>query len=151
MFKILMDYPSKEEELMILDRFTEGQLHSPQAVITATDIKNIQEIVPRLYADIEIKKYVTTIVDATRHPDNYKINLGQYIKFGASPRASIYLILGAKAHALLRGRGYVTPDDVKAVVPDVLRHRILLSYEAEAEEISVDSIIMQIVKAIPVP
>jgi len=151
MFKVLMDYPSKEEELVILDRFTEGNLHSPQAVINATEIKKIQEIVPRLYADIEIKKYVTSIVDATRYPDNYHLNLARYIKFGSSPRASINLILGAKAYALLRGRGYVKPDDVKAVAPDVLRHRIILTYEAEAEEISVDSIIKQIIKAIPVP
>lgn len=151
MFKILMDYPSKEEELIILDRFTEGNFHSPKPVITATDLKNIQEIVPRLYADIEIKRYVTTIVDATRHPADYKIDLATYIRYGASPRASIYLILGAKAHALLRGRGYVTPDDVKAVAHDVLRHRILLSYEAEAENISVDFIIGQILRKVPVP
>lgn len=151
MFKILMGYPSKSEELVILDRFTEGNLYAPRKVITIGDIKKIQAVVPRIYADIEVKKYVTTLVDATRNPDDYRIPLASYIRFGASPRASIYLILGAKAHALIRGRGFVIPDDVKAVAHDVLRHRVLLSYLAEAENITVDMIIDQIIKSVPVP
>ncbi|MDD1723675.1 MAG: MoxR family ATPase [Methanospirillum sp.] len=151
MFKVLMGYPSKSEELVILDRFTEGNLYAPRKVIAVAEIKKIQAVVPRIYADIEVKKYVTTLVDATRNPGDYRIPLAPYIRFGASPRASIYLILGAKAHALIRGRGFVLPDDVKAVAHDVLRHRILLSYLAEAENITVDMIIDQIIKSVPVP
>lgn len=151
MFKVLMGYPTIAEELVILDRFTEGDQYKPRAVLSAADIKKIQRVVPALYADIEIKKYVTTLVDATRHPDAYNLPLASYIRYGASPRASIYLVLGAKAHALLRGRGYVLPDDVKAVAHDVLRHRILLTYMAEAEGIAVDTIIDQIIRTVPVP
>lgn len=151
MFKVLMGYPSKEEELIILDRFTQGDHYTPKPVLSAEDIKKIQKVVPSLYADIEIKKYVTTLVDATRYPASYSLPLASYIRYGASPRASIYLILGAKAHALLRGRGYVLPDDVKAVAHDVLRHRILLTYMAEAEGIAVDTIIDQIIRTVPVP
>jgi len=151
MFKIMMGYPSKTEELLILDRFTEGISYQPKPVISAADIKKIQKVVPAIYADLEIKKYVTSLVDATRNPGDYQIPLAPYIRYGASPRASIYLMLGAKAHALLRGRGFVLPDDVKAVAHDVMRHRILLTYLAEAEEISVDSIIDQIIRTVPVP
>ncbi|HOW04722.1 MoxR family ATPase [Methanospirillum hungatei] len=151
MFKVLMGYPSKSEELLILDRFTEGVCYQPKPVISASDIKKIQTVVPSIYADLEIKKYVTSLVDATRNPKEYQIPLASYIRYGASPRASIYLMLGAKAHAILRGRGFVIPDDVKAVAHDVLRHRILLSYLAEAEEITVDSIIDQIIRTVPVP
>lgn len=151
MFKVLMGYPSKIEEMLILDRFTEGISYKPRPVISTSEIKKIQKVVPLVYADSEIKKYIISLVDATRNPSDYKIPLGPYIRYGASPRASIYLMLGAKAHALLQGRGYVLPDDVKAVAHDVFRHRILLSYLAEAEEIVVDSVIDQIIKTVPIP
>ncbi len=151
MFKVLMGYPSRNEEMLILDRFTEGISYKPKPVISTEEIQKIQKIVPTIYADIEIKKYITSLVDATRNPSDYQIPLGSYIRYGASPRASIYLMLGAKAHALLRGRGYVLPDDVKAVAHDVLRHRILLTYLAEAEEIVVDSVIDEIIRIVPIP
>ena len=151
MFKVLMGYPSRNEEMLILDRFTEGISYKPKPVISTEEIQKIQKIVPTIYADIEIKKYITSLVDATRNPSDYQIPLGSYIRYGASPRASIYLMIGAKAHALLRGRGYVLPDDVKAVAHDVLRHRILLTYLAEAEEIVVDSVIDEIIRIVPIP
>ena len=151
MLKVLMGYPSRNEEMLILDRFTEGISYKPKPVISTEEIQKIQKIVPTIYADIEIKKYITSLVDATRNPSDYQIPLGSYIRYGASPRASIYLMLGAKAHALLRGRGYVLPDDVKAVAHDVLRHRILLTYLAEAEEIVVDSVIDEIIRIVPIP
>ena len=151
MFKVLMGYPSRNEEMLILDRFTEGISYKPKPVISTAEIQKIQKIVPTIYADNEIKKYITSLVDATRNPSDYQIPLGSYIRYGASPRASIYLMIGAKAHALLRGRGYVLPDDVKAVAHDVLRHRILLTYLAEAEEIVVDSVIDEIIRIVPIP
>jgi MoxR-like ATPase len=151
MFKVMMTYPKKEEEVTILGRFTEGITLQPVQVITAEKILEIQEFTKRVYADPAIKDYVASLVDATRYPANYGIDLADYIAFGASPRASIYLILGAKAHAVLRGRGYVVPEDVKAIAHDVLRHRLILTYEAEADRITPESIIDTVLKTVKVP
>lgn len=151
MFKIIMGYPSKAEEITILERFTEGVEITPTPVISGEAILSLQKFVPRLYADQEIKNYVTTLVDATRNPDRYNLELAHYIAYGASPRASIFLILGAKAHALLRGRGFVVPEDVKAIAGEVLRHRIILTYQAEADGITSDAIVSQVLQKIPVP
>jgi len=151
MFKIIMGYPSKAEEVTILDRFTEGIKITPQPVITADTILSLQQFLPRVYADVEIKNYVTSLVDATRNSERYGLQLGDYIAYGASPRATIFLVLGAKAHALLRGRGYVVPEDVKAIAAEVLRHRIILTYQAEADGVTTDSVITQILKSVPVP
>nr|WP_319537559.1 MoxR family ATPase [uncultured Methanospirillum sp.] len=151
MFKIIMGYPSKAEEVTILDRFTEGIKITPQPVITADTILSVQQFLPRVYADVEIKNYVTSIVDATRNSECYGLQLADYIAYGASPRATIFLVLGAKAHALLRGRGYVVPEDVKAIAAEVLRHRIILTYQAEADGVTTDSVIIQILKNVPVP
>ena len=151
MFKILMGYPSKAEEVTILDRFTEGVKITSKAVITADTILSLQQFLPRIYADIEIKNYVTSIIDATRNPARYGLQLSEYIAYGASPRATIFLVLGAKAHALLRGRGYVVPEDVKAIACEVLRHRIILTYQAEADGVSTDSVVSQILKSVLVP
>jgi MoxR-like ATPase len=104
-----------------------------------------------MHADAAIKRYVTDLVDATRHPDTYGIDTAQYIAYGASPRASISLVLGAKARALMAGRGFVLPEDVKAVAHDALRHRILLTYEGEAEGVTPDTIIDCILKTVMVP
>ncbi len=151
MFKIIMGYPSKSEEVTILDRFTEGIKITPQPVITADTILSLQQFLPRVYADVEIKNYVTSLVDATRNSERYGLQLADYIAYGASPRATIFLVLGAKAHALLRGRGYVVPEDVKAIAAEVLRHRIILTYQAEADGVTTDSVITQILKSVPVP
>ncbi|PKL59657.1 MAG: ATPase [Methanomicrobiales archaeon HGW-Methanomicrobiales-4] len=151
MFKILMGYPSKAEEVTILNRFTEGVKITPRPVISADTILSVQKFLPRIYADIEIKNYVTSIIDATRRPDAYGLPLADYIAYGASPRATIFLVLGAKAHALLRGRGYVVPEDVKAIATEVMRHRIILTYQAEADNIATDSIITQILQKVLVP
>ncbi len=151
MFKIIMGYPSKAEEITILERFTEGVEITPTPVISGEAILSLQKFVPRLYADQEIKNYVTALVDATRNPDRYNLELAHYIAYGASPRASIFLILGAKAHALLRGRGFVVPEDVKAIAGEVLRHRIILTYQAEADGITTDAIVSQVLQKIPVP
>ncbi len=151
MFKIIMGYPSKAEEVTILDRFTEGVKITPQPVITADSILSLQMFLPRIYADVEIKNYVTSLVDATRNSERYGLQLSDYIAYGASPRATIFLVLGAKAHAMLRGRGYVVPEDVKAIAAEVLRHRIILTYQAEADGVTTDSVITQILKSVPVP
>ncbi len=151
MFKIIMGYPSKTDELTILDRFTDGIQTNPKPVITTDKIIEIQKIIPLIYADTGIKKYVTTLVDATRYPEKYEIPLREYISFGASPRATIYLILGAKAYALLNGRGYVIPEDIKAVASDVLCHRIILNYQAEADGITSQKIVKNILDKIMVP
>ena len=151
MFKLMIDYPKKHEEVEIMDRFTEGVVIKPTPVITADQIVEMQKFNKSIYADTKIKEYVAEIIDATRYPDKYDIDLSGYIEYGASPRASLWLILGGKAHAMLNGRGYVKPGDIKAVAHDVLRHRIILTYEAEAEEITTDEIIKRILAKIRVP
>lgn len=151
MFKVLMTYPDKNDEVVILDRFTEGVQIEPSKILSVDKLLAIQDFTRKVYADAAIKHYVTDLVDATRHPADYGLDLGNYISYGSSPRASINLILGAKAHAILKGRGYVIPEDVKAVAPDVLRHRILLTYEAEADSITPDAIIGTLLKTVKVP
>jgi MoxR-like ATPase len=151
MFKVLMTYPDKTDEVAILDRFTEGTTITPRKVITIDRILEIQAFTRNVYADAAIKRYACDLVDATRHPDTYGIGEGRYIALGASPRASIFLVLGGKAHALLAGRGYVIPEDLKAIAHDVLRHRILLTYEGEADGITTDRIIDRILGVVQVP
>jgi MoxR-like ATPase len=151
MFKVLMSYPKKEEEVRILDRFTEGTTRAPKKVMGIEKILAIQAFTTSLYANAAIKRYVTDIVDATRNPAAYGIDNAKYIAYGASPRASIGMILGAKAHALLGGRGFVLPEDVRAVAHDVLRHRIILTYEGEAEGVTPDAIIDRILMSVTVP
>ncbi len=120
-----MTYPDMTEEMTVLDRFTEGMIITPRKVVTTEKINEIQAFTQKIYADAAIKRYACEVVDATRHPDTYGIEEARYVALGASPRATIFLILGGKAHALLNGRGYVIPEDVRAVAHDVLRHRIL--------------------------
>jgi len=151
MFKVLMGYPSKEEEVAILDRFTEGADHEVTTVAGIAEILEVQAFTRKIYTDPVIKQYVAGLVDATRHPGSYGIDTAHFIAFGASPRASISLVMGAKAHALASGRGYVIPEDVTAVAHDVLRHRILLTYEGEAERVTPDSIIDRILSTVKVP
>ncbi len=151
MFKLLMGYPNKVEETEIIERFTEGKSIEVKKVLSAKRIVEIQGFTQSVYADRKIKEYVAEIVDATRHPENYNLNIDGHIEYGASPRASLYLVLGAKANAILNGRGYVVPEDIKAIAHDVLRHRILLTYEAEAEGITSDDIITKILERVRVP
>ncbi|MFH1173892.1 MAG: MoxR family ATPase [archaeon] len=153
-FKLLVTYPSMDHELQILQKnitlhnFEEFNL---KPILTPTKILSAQAEVKKVYIDERISKYVVTIVEATRHPDKYKIEHGKYIEFGGSPRASIALFIAAKAHAFINGRTYVTPQDIKDVCHQVLRHRILLNYEGQAEEINTDAIITEILNTIPVP
>ena len=151
MFKMLMDYPTRDDEIEIMERFTEGKEHSVSKLLSSEQILEIQKFNQEIYADRKIKEYVAEIVDATRHPERYDLDIDGYIEYGASPRASLWLILASKAHAMINGRGYVKPEDIKAIAHDVLRHRVLLTYEAEAEEKTSDEMITRILEKIKVP
>jgi len=151
MFKILIDYPTKENEIIIMDRFTEGLKINVSKLISSQKIIEMQEFNQKIYADRKIKEYVSEIIDATRHPEKYGLDINGHIEYGASPRASLWLILAGKAHAMMNARGYVKPEDIKAVAYEVLRHRILLTYEAEAENKTSDEIITLILEKIKVP
>jgi MoxR-like ATPase len=152
MLKLKVTYPSPAEERMIMDRMTVGQAIKVEKVITPEDIIRARKVIAEIYVDDKVKEYIINIVFATREPDKYGLaNMKDLIAYGASPRATIYLNIAAKAHAFLRGRGYITPEDVKAIGLDVLRHRIIITYEAEAEEKSSDDIVKQIFDTIEVP
>lgn len=152
MLKIKVDYPEKKEESEIIKRNLAPKPADVKAVVTPADIVKSRQIVNSIYVDEKIIQYIIDIVFATRKPEDYNLaDLKDLISFGASPRASIYLTKAAKANAFLRHRGYVTPEDVRLVGTDVLRHRIILSYEAEAEEINSEKIINRIFDEIEVP
>ncbi|HKU84255.1 MAG TPA: MoxR family ATPase [Candidatus Nitrosocosmicus sp.] len=151
MFKLLISYPRREEESKIIQRFTEGFDVRVQKIISVPELMEIQKFTSQVYADQKIREYVAQIVDATRHPEDYDLDIDNKVEYGASPRASLWLTAGAKSHAILNGRGYVTPEDVRDIIYDVLRHRILLTYDAEAEDITSDQIIKTIIEKIPVP
>lgn len=152
MLKICVGYPSREEERLILDRMAHAEPPAPiQPIITPEQILRARQTVDEIYIDDKIKAYIIDLIFATREPEQAGLNLKEYIKYGASPRATISLTLAARAHAFMEGRGYVTPQDIKSVAPDVLRHRLLLTYEAEAEELTTDELIRQILAEIPVP
>lgn len=152
MLKVKVDYPSRQEERMIIDRMTGASLPLVNPVITPNDIIHARDIVRQIYVDDKIKEYVLDLVVTTRTPGNNGLSdLNTLIDFGASPRASINLITAARAHAFLKGRGFVTPEDIKQIAPDVLRHRIIPSYEAEAENITTDHIVKRILDHTDVP
>lgn len=151
MFKLLISYPKQEEESKIIERFTKGITINASKIISTEKLLELQKFNQKIYVDEKIRDYVSRIVDATRYPKNYDLDMSDKIEFGASPRASIWLTMGAKSQALLKGRGYVTPQDIKDVAHDVLRHRILLTYEAEAEDMTSDQIIDSILDKIEVP
>lgn len=151
MFKILISYPTIEQESEIIQRFTEGISYKATRILSGEKLLEMQDFVPKIYADEKIRNYITQIVDATRFPTKYDLKLSHLIEYGASPRASIWLTISAKANALLQGRGFVIPKDVQDVVYDVLRHRIILTYEAESEDIATDDIIQKIIDKITIP
>jgi MoxR-like ATPase len=151
MLKLKVTYPTPEEELLIQDRMTSGKTITVNKVTTPAEIMDARKAMQQIYIDDKVKKYIVDIVCATRDPKKYGLDLEGLIGYGASPRATIYLNLAARAHAFLRGRAYVTPDDVKIIGPDVLRHRIILSYEAEAEELKSDDIVAKVFNGVEVP
>ena len=152
MLKLKITYPNKKEERLIMDKM--ASLHPPTKVeplFTRDDVSRLRELVDSIYIDEKVRDYIVDIVFATREPAAYKLDIKDYIQYGASPRATIYLAVAAKAHAFLQGRGYVTPQDVKDIGFDVLRHRIIMTYEAEAEDLTSEDIIKKIFDTIEVP
>ena len=152
MLKLKIDYPNKDEERQILDRMAvTDQEFDIKAVIGPKDISDVRSVVDEIYIDDKIKDYIVNVVCATRDPKKYGIDLGNFINYGASPRATIYLTIAAKAHAFIQQRGYVTPQDVKSIGMDVLRHRVIISYEAEAEGKTSEDIVKTVFDNIEVP
>jgi MoxR-like ATPase len=152
MLKLRITYPNKKEERAIQERMAHTAPNiGVTPVVTPADIMQARGIVDQIFMDEKIKDYIVDLVFATREPDAYKLDLKQYIQYGASPRATLYLTLAAKAHAFISGRGYVTPQDVKSVALDVMRHRVIISYEAEAEEITSDTIVQRVLDHVEVP
>ncbi len=152
MLMIKVGYPTKDEERAIMDRMTAPVRAGAERAATPQEIAEARSVVQEVYIDDKIKDYIVNIVQATREPKAYGLGeLADFIGFGASPRASIYLNLAARAHAFLRHRGYVTPEDIKAIGVDVLRHRVILTYEAEAEEITSETVIRKLFERVEVP
>jgi len=153
MFKLQMGYPNITDELKImhqnvtLKKFEEFKLNT---VMTPDIILKAQQDVKKVYLDKKVEKYIVSIVEATRNPEKYKLETGKFIEYGTSPRSSIALFIASKAHALVKGKSFVTPMDVKEIAHNVLRHRIILNYEGQAEEISTDKIIDEILKKVPI-
>ncbi len=152
MFKLLVEYPARNDERNMLDRMTGASKPHARSVVAPETILDARKLVKQVFVDDRLKDYVLNLVVATRKPSEFGLaHLKPLISFGASPRAGIFLIEATRAHAFLHGRGYVIPDDVKEVAPDVLRHRVLTSYEAEAENITSDEIVKQVLNKVQVP
>ncbi|MBN9521135.1 AAA family ATPase [bacterium] len=152
MLKVLIDYPARADELAILDRMGGLEASTELApVLTAAQLEGLRRAADAVYVDAKVKGYLLDVVRATRHPADYGLDLAGLIQLGASPRATISLHRAAKAHALLAGRNYVAPEDVKAMAPDVLRHRLVVSFEAEAEDLRPDHLVKQVLDRLPVP
>ena len=155
LFKVVVKYPSFEEERLIVKRMAlaekSHQLDVVEPVLDAAKIIELRQLAREVYVDDKIVEYVLRLVDATRYPEKYNLPLKSYIRFGASPRASIYLTRAARSRAMVAGRGFVKPDDVKAVMNEILRHRIIPTYEAEADEVDSDEIVRRIREGVAVP
>jgi MoxR-like ATPase len=151
MLKLKLDYPSPDEEKEILERMSGASVPQAEAVIGLEEILRAREAFHAIYVDERIKDYAVRLVHATRKPRDYHLELEGLVQYGASPRATLYLVAAARGHAFLRGRGFVTPEDVKAIGADVLRHRLILSFEAEAESITPDEVIQRVFDAVEVP
>lgn len=152
MLKVVVNYPNRDEELQILRRMSKTSTSFEiNAVTSPVDIKAAQKLIDDIYVDEKVEGYVVDLVMATRTPESYGLKLDQMIQFGCSPRATINLTLAAKANAFLAGRGYVTPSDVRELALDVLRHRLMITYEAEAEDKTSDSVVMEILNHLPMP
>ncbi len=152
MLKIIVDYPSKSEERKVVDSVLDDIRREVQPVLEPQQLVEIKQTVSTLYMDDKVKDYVLDVVTATRRPEEFRLKeLKPLIEYGASPRASINLCLAARANAFLAGRGYVTPQDVKDIALDVLRHRVILTYEAEAEQMTSDDVVRKVLESVPVP
>jgi MoxR-like ATPase len=151
MLKVMIDYPDKKQELEILQKNSFSLAETVHPVVTPEDLAGLSNLVDQIYMDDKLKSYIVDLVSATRDPRPFGLDIADYIEYGASPRATIFLARAAKARAFLSGRAYVTPQDIKTVAPDVLRNRIILSFEAEAEDMKTDDVIKQVFDAVEVP
>lgn len=151
MLKVVVTHPSMDDERRIMNRFTRKQNIDVQQVLSAEQIFTMRDILDQVYCDEKVGDYILDIVFCTRDPAKYKLDIAHQIEYGASPRASLYLNMAARANAMLNGRAYATPQDVKEIAYDVLRHRVILTYEAEAEEITSTDVIGAILSHVPVP
>jgi len=152
MLMVKVGYPTREEERKIMDRMTQPETARAEPVVTPAELLDARKVVKQVYVDEKVKEYIVDVVFATREPAKHGMkDLAPLIEFGASPRASIALNLAARAHAFLKHRGYVTPEDVKAVGPDVLRHRLVLTYEADAEEVTSEQVVKRVFEVVEVP
>ncbi|HET9132095.1 MAG TPA: MoxR family ATPase, partial [Terriglobia bacterium] len=150
--KVKIGYPSREEELAIMKQNIANEDKRVKAVVSPKEILSARDVVKQVYMDEKIERYILDIVFATRQPKDFKLEkLAPMISYGASPRATINLALASKAHAFIKRRGYVIPEDVRAICPDVLRHRVAVTYEAEAEEITSETIVAEILNSVEVP
>jgi len=152
LLKLRISYPSKTEEKQIMERMTQGAEPKAQPAVEAAAIVRARRLCDRIYVDEKLKEYIVNLVFATRFPAEHSLaDLAPLVRYGASPRASIYLLTAARAMAFLRRRGFVIPEDIKELAPDVLRHRTILSYEAEAEELTTDDIVRRVLEGVEVP
>lgn len=151
MLKLIIDYPDKAEEKEIMKRVGFDAPTVIEEVISPSILEDMVSLIQQIYVDEKLKDYMVDLVFATRRPVDYGIEIADYIQYGASPRATIYLSQVARAYAFLQGRAYVTPQDIKSIAPDVLRHRIILTYEAEAEDVTTEQIIGHLFDSVPVP
>jgi len=151
MLKLKIVYPDRKEEREILERMSKEEQPRASRVVETESILRARKVVEEVYMDDRVKEYILSIVFATRKPAEFGLDIGPLIEFGASPRATLFLAQAARAHAFIRSRGYVTPEDVKSVGPDVLRHRLILSFEAEAENVKPEEIVQRIFDTVEVP
>ncbi len=152
MLMVNVGYPTREEERKIMDRMTQTDLAHAEPAVTPAELLDARKVVKQVYVDEKVKEYIVDVVFATREPAKHGLkDLAPLVEYGASPRATIALNLAARAHAFLRHRGYVTPEDVKAIGPDVLRHRLVLTYEADAEEVTSEQIVKRVFELVEVP
>lgn len=151
MFKLKVSYPTKDEELQILRTMSTGAATQVKGILSPAQIIEFRGIASSIFIDPRVEEYIVNLVGATRNPADYNLDIGPFIEFGASPRASIFLAQASRATALLDGRAYVTPQDIKDISLDVLRHRLMLTYEAEAEEVGSEQLISRIMETVEVP
>ena len=151
MMKVRISYPTKDEEKIILDRMTGSNHHQVKAVLSKEDVVALRDLAREIFVEDSLKKYIVQLVSATRAPKDYQLEIGRYIQYGVSPRAAIFWTMAAKAHAFLQQRSFIIPDDIKLVAPDILRHRIIRTYEADAENVSTEDMIQQILARVPIP
>ncbi|MDE0124751.1 MAG: AAA family ATPase [Bryobacterales bacterium] len=152
MLKLRVGYPSREQELEILRRMARSRVdHEVEPVLAPSDIVRLRELADSVYMDAKVEEYIVDLIEATRHPEAYKLDIREWIRHGASPRATIFLAMTSRARAMMQGRGYVVPQDVKSVAQDVLRHRVMVTYEAEAEELTSEDIVQRVLDGVEVP